>query len=84
MGIREDALDSSAELRHDQRQALAGFLERTGMHIGLRGYAAYIKTRTTNVVALEDDDLQALLGGIFSGAVTTRARADDNQISFIH
>ena len=51
------------------------------MDIGLGGNATHVETGATSLGALEDDDLQALLGGLFSGAVPTRARADDDEIS---
>ena len=54
------------------------------MDIGLRGDAAYIQTGASHLRAFEDHDLQALFGGIFSGAVATRSRADNNEISCCH
>ena len=52
------------------------------MDIGLRGDTADIEAGASDIGVLEDDDLQALLGGIFSGAVTSWPRADDDQICF--
>ena len=52
------------------------------MDIGLRGDTADVETGASDIGVLEDDDLQALLGGIFSGAVTAWPRADDDQICF--
>jgi hypothetical protein len=54
------------------------------MDVGLGGYAAHVETGATNVSFLENNDLQALLGGIFSGAITAWACADNNQINFRH
>jgi hypothetical protein len=48
------------------------------MHIGLGGDTPHIETGAAHLSALEDNDLKALFGGIFSGAVATRPRADDN------
>ena len=82
--MREDALDTCTELGNDNGHTFAGLSEGGAVDIGLRGDAAHIETSTTHVVALEDDDLQALLGGIFSGAVTAWPRADDDEISCCH
>jgi hypothetical protein len=49
--------------------------------IGLRGDTAYIETGASHLGGFEDHDLQSLFGGVFSGAVTAWARADDNQIN---
>ena len=80
--MREDRLDTSTELGNDLSHALTGLSEDIGMDIGLRGDAADIETGASDIGTLEDRDFQALLGGIFSSAVTTRARTDNNQIRF--
>ena len=54
------------------------------MHIGLGGYAPHIEAGAAHVCTFEDNNLQSLLGSIFSGAVTTRSRTDDNQITLFH
>ena len=63
---------------------LSRLLKGLGMDVGLGGDTAYIKTGAAHLRALEDNDLQALLGSIFSGAVTAWPRADDDEISFFH
>ena len=50
------------------------------MDVGLRRDTTDVETCASDVVALEDHDLQPLLGGIFSGAVTSRPRTDYYQI----
>ena len=54
------------------------------MDIGLCGDATYIQASASHLRVFEDHDLQALFGGIFSGAVATRSRADNNEISCCH
>jgi hypothetical protein len=61
-----------------------GLLKGHGVDIGLGGDAAYIETGSTHVATLEDHDLQALFGSIFSGAVASGPRADDDKIKAIH
>ena len=84
VGVGENALDTCTELRNYLHHTLTGFFEGGAMNVGLGGNATYIKTGASHVVALEDDNLQALLGSIFSGAVPTRARTDDDKISCCH
>ena len=54
------------------------------MNVGLRRYTTHIQTGSSHVVTFEDCDLQAVLGGIFSGAVTSRPRANDNYVCANH
>ena len=82
--MREDSFYSTPQLRHHLRHPFTSLSKGSRVYIGLRWDATYIQTSTADLSSLEDNDLQPLLGGIFSGAVTTRARADDNQISFFH
>jgi hypothetical protein len=49
--------------------------------IRLRGYAADIKAGAPYLTLFNDYHLQALLGRIFSNAVTTRARTDDEDVT---
>ena len=76
----EDGLDTLTELRDDLCHTRTGLIEGSSVDVGLRGDAADIETGASHLRALEDRDLQTLFGGIFSGAVTTRASADNNQI----
>jgi hypothetical protein len=80
VGMREDALNACTELGNNLRHTLASLIECGAMDVSLRRNTPYVQTRTAYVVALEDRNLQALLGSIFSGAVTPRARTDDNEI----
>ena len=82
--MREDSLYAGAELGHNGSHALAGLGKSGRVNVGLGGDAAHVETRASNLSALEDNNLEALLGGIFSGAVPTRARTDDNQIRRCH
>ena len=84
VGMQEYALNTLTKLGYDCSHTLTGFFKSSAMHIGLGRYTTYIQACTTHLRAFEDDHLQALLGSIFSGAVTTRARADDHQINFFH
>ena len=84
VGMREDTFDTLTELGDDLCHPLTGFLEGSGMDIGLRRDTAHIQTRAAHVARLKDNHLQTLLSGIFSGAVATRPRTDDNQIRLIH
>ena len=84
VGVREDALDTSTELGHNLCHTFTSLIESSRMDVGLRGDATHIETGAPYVVTLEDHNLQALFGGIFSGTVATRPRADDNQISCCH
>ena len=54
--------------------------KRGTMDVGLGGNAPHVQTCTTNIVGLEDNYLQSLFGGIFSGAVTARSRTDDEKV----
>ena len=78
--MREDALYPTTQLGNNGSHSFASLIESSGVNIGLGGNAAHIQTRTSHLSILEDGHLQALLGSIFSGAVTTRARADDEKI----
>ena len=80
----EDGLDTLTELRDDLCHTRTGLIEGGGVNVGLRGDAADIETGASHLRALEDRDLQALFGGVFSGAVTAWPRADDDQISLSH
>jgi hypothetical protein len=84
VGMREDTLDTSTELRHYLGHTLTGLLEGGTMDIGLRGDAADIETGASDVGTLEDDHLQALLGSIFRSTVAARSGTNDNEISFFH
>ena len=84
VGMREDGFDTGTELGTDNGHTFAGLSKGGAVDIGLRWDAAYIETGAAHVVTLEDDDLQALLGGIFSGAVTSRPRTNNDQIRFRH
>jgi hypothetical protein len=53
------------------------------MDIGLSGYATYIQAGASHLTLFYYDHLQALLGGIFSGAVAPRPRTDDADIEHI-
>ena len=50
------------------------------MNVGLSGYTPYIKAGASYLILFYDDNLQALLSGIFSGAVATRPRTDDADV----
>ena len=82
--MREDALYPTPQLRHHLSHTLTSLIEGGSVDIGLRGDAAYIQTGASHLRAFKDHDLQALFGGIFSGAVATRSRADNNEISCCH
>jgi hypothetical protein len=82
--MREDALYTCTELGNDLRHTLTGLSKSGAMNIGLSRYTPHIETSSTNIRTLEDYHLQTLFGGIFSGAVPTRARTDDNQINLRH
>ena len=84
VGMREDGLDAIPQLKHYLSHTFTSLSKSGCMDIGLRGYTADIKTGTAHLASLKDYDFQALLGGIFSGAVSSRSRADDNQISCCH
>ena len=81
---RKNALNTLTKLGYNCCHTLTGFIKSGAMHVSLSWNTTHIKTCTTNLRALEDNNLQAFLGCIFSGAVTAWARADDNQISFVH
>lgn len=83
IGMGKDGLDPLTELGDDLRHATAGLVEGGGVDIGLGGDAAHIEACAAHLASLEDRDLQTLSGGIFSGAVATRPRTDDNQICCI-
>ena len=84
VGVRKDAFYTLTELRYYGSHAFASFIESRTMDIGFRGDATHIQTRTSHVVAFENHDLEALLGGIFRSAIAPWASSDDNEISFIH
>ena len=84
VGVRQDALYTRTELGHHSGHTFTGLSERSRVDEGLRGDTAHIETSTSHLCALEDDDLQTLLGCVFSGAVTSRSSTDDNQISCCH
>ena len=77
----EDALHPTPQLRHHLCHTLTSLIEGLGMHIGLRGNTADIEAGASDMIPFEDRHLQALLGGIFSGAVAAWASADDNEIT---
>ena len=81
VGMRENGLYPTTQLRDDLGHAFAGLSEGGAMDVGLRGDAADIKTGASHLRALEDRDLQALFGGVFSGAVTAWPRADDDPVT---
>jgi hypothetical protein len=72
--VRKDALDTLTELRYDSCHPFAGLSEGRSVYIGLRGDTTYVQAGSSDVFSLEDDNLQALLGGIFSGTVSSRSR----------
>ena len=78
--MREDGLNTSTELGYNLSHTFTSLSKRGTMDVGLRGNAPHVQTCTTNIVGLEDNDFQPLLGGIFSGAVTARSRADDEKV----
>jgi hypothetical protein len=82
--VRKDALDAFAELGDDGGHTLAGLSESLGVDVGLGGNATYVEAGASHFASLENRDFKALLGGIFSGAVTAWARADDDEISCCH
>ena len=81
---RQDALYPTSQLRHHLLLTLNGLSEGSTMHIGLGGYAAPVETGASHLLLFDDSHLQALLGSIFSGAVASRPRADNHQISLCH
>ena len=76
--MSENTLHPTPQLRNDLSHPLTGFLEGGTMHVSLRGDAAHIEAGAAHLASLEDGDLQSLLSSIFSGAVTSRSRADDD------
>ena len=76
--MREDAFNTLTKLTNNCSHAFSGLSKSGAMHVGLGGDTTHIQAGTTNLGTFEDNHLQALLSGIFSGAVTTWARADDN------
>ena len=82
--MRENALYPTPQLRNDLGHTFTSLCERGGMDIGLRGNTTHIQASATHLRVLEDCDLQALFGSVFSGAVATRPRADDDKISCCH
>ena len=80
--MRENGFDTGTQLRDHQRHPLTSLLKSLGMNVCLRRNTTYIQTSASHLSVLEDYHLQALLGSVFSGAVTAWARADDNQICF--
>ena len=82
--MSEDTLDTCAELWHDSCHTFTSLREGGAMYIGLCGDTTHIQACTANIVAFEDNYLQTLFGGIFSGAVTSRPRADDDEIRCCH
>ena len=84
VGMRENGLYPTTQLRDDLGHAFVGLSESGAVDVGLRGDAAEIETGASHLRALEDRDLQALFGGVFSGAVTAWTRTDDDQISLSH
>ena len=84
VGMREDALDTSTQLRYNGSHTLTGLSKGGRVNVGFRGDTAYIQARASHLASLEDDDLQTLFGSIFSSAVTARSRTDNDQISCCH
>ena len=84
IGMREDAFYPTPQLGDNGSHTLAGLSKGSTVDIGLRRDTANIQTGASHLSILEDDDFRALLGSIFSGAVTARPRADDNEISCCH
>ena len=84
VGMREDGLYTLAQLSNNSRHALASLSKGGAMHIGLGGYAPHIEAGAAHVCTFEDGDLQPLFGGIFSGAIASWPRTDDNQITRFH
>ena len=75
--MSEDGLDASPQLCHHLLLTLDGLGKRSTVNIGLGGYAAPVQAGAPHLVLLDNHHTQPLLGGIFSGAVATRPRADD-------
>ena len=71
VGVGENALDTCTELGHHLGHALTSFSESGRVDVGLRGDTADIETGASDVLALEDRDLQTLFRSIFSSAVAT-------------
>ena len=84
VGMREDGLYTCTELGHYLRHAFTSLSESGRVDVSLGGDTAHVETCAAHLGALEDDYLETLLCGIFSGAVPTGARTDDNQIYFRH
>ena len=82
--MREDALDTSTQLRYNGSHALTGLSKGGRVNVCLRGDATHIQTCSSHLASLVDDDLQTLFGSIFSGTVTARSRTDNDQISCCH
>ena len=78
IGVRQNAFYTSTELGHHSGHAFASLSKRSRVDEGLRGDTAHIETSASYLCTLEYDDLQAVSGSVFSGAVTSRSRADDN------
>ena len=84
IGMRENGLNTGTELRDDCCHTLAGFGKGGTVDVGLCGNTADVQARAADVLTFEDGDLQALFGSIFSGAVATWPRTDDDEISCCH
>ena len=61
--MREDALDTLAELRDNLCHTFACLLKGGAVDIAFGGNAAYIEAGATHLILFHDDHLQALLGG---------------------
>jgi len=51
------------------------------MDVCLGRDAATVQAGATDLILLDDNDLQALVSGIFCGAVASRPRADNQHIT---
>ena len=78
IGVGEDALDPSTQLRDNLGLSLTGLSEGGAVHIGFRGDAPHIQTSATHLSTFEDNDLQSLLGSVFRSAITSWACAHYN------
>ena len=81
VGVREDGLYTGTQLGHDLLHTLAGLGKGLGMDVGLGGYAAHVEAGAAHIAALEDHNLQSMLGSILGSAVAAGTCSYNNYIS---
>ena len=77
VGMGKDGLYPTPQLGDDLLLTLESLAEGGAVNVGLGGYAATVEAGAADLVLLDNNYLQALTGGIFSGAVASGPRADD-------